>query len=128
MIDERTGDRSGRGRPNFIIRILQFLRRLVWLNPFRIVKTIAEFEDRQLRLERSQREIENLLHHARSKIETVLQIAEVNTSVASILDIKNLGYELGRSLAEQRLSSRPIRVDRTQLRSKLCTQDDFDTD
>ncbi|HEX3535496.1 MAG TPA: class I SAM-dependent methyltransferase [Stellaceae bacterium] len=55
-------------------------------------------------------------------------MADVNTIVAGFLDIKNLGYELGRRLAEEQLAPRPIRADRSQLISKLCTQHDFDTD
>jgi SAM-dependent methyltransferase len=109
-------------------RARQLLRLPASLNRFRITKAIAELQARQLELERSQREIENLLRRSQAEIEAVRQAADENTSLAGMLDIKNLGYELGRRLAEEKLAPRPIRADRSQLRSKLCTQDDFDTD
>jgi SAM-dependent methyltransferase len=120
--------RDAGGPRSLMLRARQLLRLSASLNPYRVFKTIAELEARQLRLERAQREIESLLRDTQGKIEAALQAADVNTSLPGILDIKNLGYELGRRLAEEKLAPRPIRVDRSQLRSKLCTQDDFDTD
>lgn len=89
---------------------------------------IAQFEARQLQLERSQHEIESLLRETDAKLEALLQVTDASASLASFLDIKNLGYELGRRIADERLARRSIQADRSQLRSKLCTQDDFDTD
>jgi SAM-dependent methyltransferase len=50
------------------------------------------------------------------------------TAAVGILDIKNLGYELGRQLAATHLADQPTAAVQTQLKSKLCTQDDFATD
>lgn len=53
---------------------------------------------------------------------------ELPTHQTGLLNIKNLGYELGRLLAERdlrRTVTRPVPV---KLTSKLCVQDDFATD
>jgi SAM-dependent methyltransferase len=71
---------------------------------------IAQFDARQRKLEQAQRDI------------AMLPIA------AGLLDIKNLGYEIGRQLAQKNFADRSITVDPTRLRSKLCTQNDFSTD
>jgi SAM-dependent methyltransferase len=103
------------------------LRRLSWL--FRnidldqVAEFLAELDRRQRKIEQAQSNVETILIDARSKLESLLSTQEV-----SMLDIKNLGYELGRALAKQNLSDRPVRVDHTRLLSKLCTQDDFATD
>jgi SAM-dependent methyltransferase len=46
----------------------------------------------------------------------------------AILNIKNLGYELGRILAERELQRPQTEPSTTQLKSKLCTQSDFESD
>jgi len=109
---------------------------------------IAHFDHRQRRLEQSQQHIEAIVREAHTKIDELLllrteidevlrlrsqidQVLLLNDSelrAASSADIKNLWYELGRSLAEKNLSARPRRVDHTRLPSKLCNQADFESD
>jgi hypothetical protein len=109
---------------------------------------IAHFDGRQGRLEQSQQHIEAVLLDARtkmgellqlrteidevrrlrSKIDDLLRLHDSELRAASSADIKNLWYELGRSLAEKNLSVRPRRLDHTRLRSKLCNQTDFESD
>src|SRR5436305_6436374 len=102
--------RETRGRDNFMWRERQLLRLPASLDRFRITKAIAELQAWQLELERSQHEIENLLRRSQAEIEAVRQAADENTSLAGMLDIKNLGYELGRRLAEEKLAPRPIQI------------------
>jgi SAM-dependent methyltransferase len=46
----------------------------------------------------------------------------------ALLNIKNLGYELGRVLAERELQGPQLEPSITRLKSKLCTQSDFESD
>ena len=46
----------------------------------------------------------------------------------ALLNIKNLGYELGRALAERQLRTIQAAPSVTRLNSKLCTQSDFESD
>ncbi len=46
----------------------------------------------------------------------------------AILNIKNLGYELGRALAERELRRPQSQPSSTLLKSKLCTQSDFESE
>jgi len=46
----------------------------------------------------------------------------------ALLNIKNLGYELGRALAERQLRSTPESPSAARPNSKLCTQSDFESD
>jgi SAM-dependent methyltransferase len=90
---------------------------------------IGRFDARLRNVEQSQRQIDAILGEARAQLDSILRrLSDSRAHIASTLDIKNLGYELGRRLAETTLSDRPIRVDHTRLRSKLCTQGDFATD
>src|SRR5262249_15901772 len=45
----------------------------------------------------------------------------------ALLNIKNLGYELGRALAERQLRTLPTEPGALRLSSKLCTQSDFES-
>jgi SAM-dependent methyltransferase len=46
----------------------------------------------------------------------------------AILNIKNLGYELGRALAERELGTPPLGPSAIQLKPKLCTQSDVESE
>lgn len=46
---------------------------------------------------------------------------------AGLLNIKNLGYEVGRALAERQLRTPQTAPSETRLKSKLCTQRDFES-
>ena len=46
----------------------------------------------------------------------------------AVLNIKNLGYELGRALAERQLRKSPSEPSTTRLKPKLCTQSDFESE
>jgi 2-polyprenyl-3-methyl-5-hydroxy-6-metoxy-1,4-benzoquinol methylase len=100
---------------------------------FRLLRTvdledlIAQFDARQRKLERSQRDIALLLTNP-SENRELLQRPDLTAIGVGLLDIKNLGYELGRQLAEKNFADRSVVVDHTRLRSKLCTQNDFSTD
>jgi SAM-dependent methyltransferase len=94
-----------------------------------VAGAIAQFETRQRNLENSHRELQALLIQAQSKMEQVLQRPDLATHSIGILDIKNLGYELGRRMAERSFSvAPPVKADAAQLSSKLCTESDFATD
>lgn len=45
----------------------------------------------------------------------------------ALLNVKNLGYELGCALAERQLRSTPVAPSAAKLNSKLCTQSDFES-
>jgi SAM-dependent methyltransferase len=114
------------------------LRKLFWfirtVDLDQVGEAIAQFDARQRKLEQAQRDIEAVLLEARGKIETVislaatLQLPDLKTIAISNLDVKNLGYEIGRRLAEENFSDRPIAPNHTLPKSKLCTQNDFATD
>ena len=120
----RTGRRAG---------LFAKLRKL-WL----ILKTVdleqlyAEFDARQRRIEHAQRLTDALVAETGAKIDLLLhQVRRLDplTLPTAILDIKNLGYELGRLLAEKDFAGRAVlAAERTRLKSKLCTQDDFASD
>ncbi|HTV90560.1 MAG TPA: class I SAM-dependent methyltransferase [Stellaceae bacterium] len=108
------------------------LRKLLWLlrtvDVDEIAGLIGQFDARLQQVEQSQRQIQAMLAEAHDRIEAILQPPDTRINLASNLNIKNLGYELGRSLAEASLAGRPVRQDHRRLHSKLCTQDDFATD
>jgi SAM-dependent methyltransferase len=141
-------------RPNSPNRSwLARLRKLFWflrtVDVDQIGTVIAEFDARQRRLEQAQRDIEAVLLTAqagidaklapipeiqdvqaeiKAKLDALAQSRDAATETVAILDIKNLGYEIGRRLAEENLSIVPTQPDYSRLRSKVCTQDDFATD
>ena len=104
-------------------RLFKFARTLD-----QVIDLMARFDSRQRKLEEAQSEIKALLVEAASKMQGILAMPDVRMNLASILDIKNLGYEIGRRLAEENLQNRPVQPDHTPVTSKLCTQDDFATD
>ena len=91
-----------------------------------VVDVFTQLDARQRRLEESQRTIEAMLAETGTRIETLMQRPDLKTIAISMLDIKNLGYELGRQLAAKNLANRTIAVNHGCLKSKLCTQDDFE--
>ena len=101
---------------------------------FQLLKTVdfdelfGQFEARQRRLEQSQRALEAAFVEAQSTIAVLRNRPDPAVVETSLLDIKNLGYEIGRHLAERTLSQHDVRADPTALTSKLCTQRDFATD
>lgn len=52
----------------------------------------------------------------------------VRSDTACLLNVKNLGYELGRVLAERDLRRTVVQPGLIKLKSKLCVQDDFASD
>ena len=90
---------------------------------------VREFDDRQRRLEEAQRSTDRMLTEASARLDALLQRPDLATETRiSMLNIKNLGYDLGRQLAEKHLSGRTVAVDHACLKSKLCTQNDFAAD
>jgi SAM-dependent methyltransferase len=113
----------------------EFIARWRWAKKFRsfdpdkLGEIIAQFEARQRNLERSHEEMQRLLLVASAKMDEILTFPDAKTNLASILDIKNLGYEIGRFVAEKQLRrDDPVTIDHTPLASKLCTEADFSTD
>ena len=64
---------------------------------------------------------EAVLRDAESRMQALLQRPDLRTQAISILDIKNLGYELGRRLAAENFADQPTQIDYSTLKSKLCT-------
>lgn len=115
-------------RPGPLAKLRQLLRLFRTVDPDEVVALVAQFEARQRKLEQSQRDIVAILHDAGARMASVLQRADLAANAIGLLDIKNLGYELGRRMAAQTAADRPIVVDHRHLKSKLCTQDDFAAD
>src|SRR4051794_39018227 len=93
-----------------------------------LVDVFAQLDARQRQLEQSQREVEAMLAEARTRMDALMQRPDLKTTAIGLLDIKNLGYELGRRLATKNLANRNVTADHTRLKSKLCTQNDFECD
>ena len=101
-------------------------------------RLIARFDERQDQLEQTQQNLEASVKEAQSNIHHLLQLfGKIDRALNShdprlahsgTLNIKNLWYELGRSLSERDLTARPRCPHGTRLRSKLCNQADFTTD
>jgi SAM-dependent methyltransferase len=109
------------------------LRQLLWLlrtvDIDEVGELIARFDARLHKIEQSQQQIQMVLTEAGARLEAVLrQQPDERTTLVALLNIKNLGYELGRALAEAKLAGPPAGPDHRPLRSKLCTEDDFATD
>lgn len=121
----RLESRQSRPRPGVFAK----LRRLLTIvRTVDVEQLFRQLDARQRRLEQAQQNLETVMAQAAARMEAVLQRPDMTTSTVSILDIKNLGYELGRQLAERNFRDRSPTLDHTRLRSKLCTQDDFTAD
>src|SRR4051794_32354163 len=92
-------------------RLLQLLRTVD------IEQVFNDLDTRQRRIEQAQRGLDAVLAQIGSRIDALLQRPDLTTSAISILDIKNLGYELGRQLAEKNFDGRVAQVDHTRLKS-----------
>jgi SAM-dependent methyltransferase len=124
MLLERDGTGARRSLLASLRQIFRFVRTV---NLDQIVPLIAEFDARQSRLEQAQRHADAVLRDVESRMRALLERPDLRTQAISILDIKNLGYELGRRLAAENFADRPTQIDYSTLKSKLCTQDDFAT-
>jgi SAM-dependent methyltransferase len=101
-----------------------------------VVDAFVQLDARQRKLEQSQHSIKAMLAEAATRLaetETriealMLQRPDPKTIAIGMLDIKNLGYELGRQLAAKNLAEHSVTIDHGRLKSKLCTQDDFERD
>jgi SAM-dependent methyltransferase len=83
------------------------------------------------RFEREREEVGRLLaalRVERDALADLLRLARTDAHQIGLLNIKNLGYELGRILAERQLAPPPAAADPTPLSSKLCVQADFARD
>jgi SAM-dependent methyltransferase len=106
---------------------------------------IAQFDARQRKLEQTQRDIATqsdarqreleqtqrdlaMLFAKSEELRQRLDPLDPTAIAGGLLDIKNLGYEIGRQLAERNFADRSLTVDHTRLMSKLCIQNDFSTD
>jgi SAM-dependent methyltransferase len=144
------------GRPSsFRRQPAQVWKKLkIWGRPVR--RRIASAEKRLAEIEARQRGIESVLRSRLSELAALsqeltpeavdntlralgqrLQGNQPNYSYfnlrlrdyeTALLNIKNLGYELGRALAERQLRSTPASPSAARLKSKLCTQSDFESD
>jgi hypothetical protein len=84
-------------------RVLAKWRRL-WqiITTVDLEQIVREFDDRQRRLEEAQRSTDRILTEASARMDALLQRPDLTTETAiSMLNIKNLGSELGRQLAEK---------------------------
>src|SRR6185437_10589288 len=91
-----------------VVRSSLFSRlRKLWsiLRTADLVEIFADFDARQRKLEQSQRSIEAMLAETGTRIDALLSHGHNPKTIAtSMLDIKNLGYELGRQLAARNLA------------------------
>ena len=109
--------------------LLSRLRRAIQLlRTVDLDEVFDTFEARQRKLEQAQRAVEAVLAETQSTIATLRQRPDPVAVETGLLDIKNLGYEIGRHLAERTLLQRNVEADYASLASKLCTQNDFATD
>jgi SAM-dependent methyltransferase len=108
----------------------QLYRLLQTLDVRQLDRLIGEFRDAQLALEARQRELRATVGSLAADVATWKQglLPDSNLQTLAMLNIKNLGYEIGRALAEQQFN-KPIPPSSSQrLTSKICTQSDFSED
>lgn len=116
-------------RSKIISRWRNWWRAIRSVDPQKFGEFLIQLEARQRALEKSQIEIQRLLVSAGEKMDEALKRPDAKANLAGIINIKNLGYEIGRCLAEKNLrGDDPIAIDPTPLTSKLCTEADFATD
>lgn len=111
-------------------QIRQLYRLLQTVDVRQLKRLVAEFRDTQLALEARQNELHATVGSLAADIATWKQtlLPNSNLQTLAMLNIKNLGYEIGRALGEREFS-KPIPPSSNQpLRSKICTQNDFSED
>jgi SAM-dependent methyltransferase len=127
MSDEQS---IGRSERNSLFSRLR--KAFTTLRTVDLVDVFAQLDARQTRLEErlqeSQLAIAGMLTEMQARIEALTLRSDPKTVAISMLDIKNLGYELGRQLAAKNLTKHNVAIDYGRLKSKLCTQDDFERD
>jgi SAM-dependent methyltransferase len=113
---------------------LRQLRRMVsFLNTFdldEIGRFIEKFAESQSEAAAERRQMNAILQNLSLEMASWKQEVFEHTKNQRLccLNVKNLGYELGRVLAERDLRRTVTEPGLTKLRSKLCSQDDFATD
>ena len=107
-------NRPKRGPLRRLRRIVDFLSTF---DPDQINRLLETFDPDQInRLLESVRQSEQKFEFAQRDIKSLEQC---------LLNVKNLGYELGHSLAQRELRKTVTEPGSSKLNSKLCTQDDF---
>jgi hypothetical protein len=111
-------------------QIRQLYRLIQTVDVRQLKRLVAEFRDTQLALEARQNELPATVGSLAADIATWQQtlLPNSNLQTLAMLNIKNLGYEIGRALGEREFS-KPIPPSSNQpLKSKICTQNDFSED
>lgn len=125
---------AARGRPPWkpstLRRWRDALRFLKEFEPQQIRDLIRDLQNKQTAIESGQREIRQALRTISDDLAASKQINPLDgrNQYINILNVKNLGYEIGRILAERELQNSPTSPGSIQVKSKLCVQDDFKTD
>ncbi len=114
-------------------RLHQFRRILDFLDAFdadQIHMLIASLERKQQKIETDQQELEGIIRTLSEEVALLRRdiLRERKEKNICFLDVKNLGYELGRALSDRDLAVAPQKSDSAKLSSKICSQDDFSTD
>ena len=97
-------------------------------------RTVARLIARQDEMTAAQRDLEGELHTLRAELaglaasQAARPAIEAALGELALFNIKTLGYEIGRRLAERELARPVAGPGNASLQSKLCTQEDFTTD
>lgn len=116
-----------RGLLGQLRRILDFLD---GFNIDQFHEFVSDVEENKKKMVARQQELEEKIQVFSTEIALLRQVIhrDQKENNISILDVKNLGYELGRALSERELCATPQKPGPTKLKSKICNQDDFSTD
>lgn len=111
----------------------QLRRILYFLNRFDVDEVhapIENLENIQHRIESDQQEMKVIMQVLSGEMASLKQETsrDRQSQRLSLFNIKNLGYELGRSMAKRDLQKTAATPGFSKLTGKLCTQDDFETD
>jgi SAM-dependent methyltransferase len=108
-------------------RILYFRNRIDLDELHALIETL---QNSQRKIESDQQEMKGIVQVLSAEMALLKQEISVDrqSQRLSLMNIKNLGYELGRIMAERDLQKTAAAPGFTKLTGKLCTQDDFETD
>jgi len=125
-----TTGRSRRQKRSWLSRLRRGANLLNTFDPDTLNRLLESVKESQQRIAASQQEIQTTQREIQTRITALDHALVVSNQIqnVSVLNIKNLGYEIGRSLAKKDLSKPVLGPVPTKLKSKLCVQSDFDKD
>jgi SAM-dependent methyltransferase len=130
-VTQRPNGVRAKGKWRARVRQLRQLYRLLQTLDLRqLERLMAEVKDAHLALEARQLELRATVGSLAGDLATWKQTLQPNSNMQTLalLNIKNLGYEIGRVLAEKEFSKPVPPSSNQQLKSKICTQNDFSED